>query len=214
MADAEEAELVVLFENEKPEEVAGEVGNENEEASVADVVGSENPGAEEPEVGALGKANPGAEAAELETENAGVEVAELGNENAEAEVEELVDGVRLNGEAEDDPNKVDDPKRPGVDPELVPNKDGVGPPVEAAGDDPNMPADAKPVPNCGAVLVAVGTDVDEPNCPKFRASPDPNVGAVVAVVDAGTFDPKRPGAVLAADPNKGVLVLLAAAAED
>lgn len=142
MADAEEAELVVLFKNEKPEEVAGDVGNENEEAGVADVVGSENPGAEEPEVGALGKANPGAEAAELETENAGVEAAELGNENAEAEVEELVDGVRLNGEEEDDPNNVDDPKRPGVDPELVPNKDGVGPPVEAAADDPNMPADA------------------------------------------------------------------------
>lgn len=62
------------------------------------------------------------------------------------------------------------------------------------------------------MLVAVGTDVDEPNCPKFSASPDPNavaVVAVVAVVDAGAVDPKILGAVLAADPNKGVLVLLA-----
>lgn len=59
------------------------------------------------------------------------------------------------------------------------------------------------------MLVAVGTDVDEPNCPKFRASPDPNAVAVVAVVDAGAVDPKILGAVLAADPNKGALVLLA-----
>lgn len=185
MADAEEAELVVLFENGKPEEVADDVGSENENAGVdvADDVGSENPGAEETEVGALGKENPGAE----------VEVAELGNENpgaGEAELEELVDGVRLNGEAEDDPNKVDDPKRPGVDPELAPNKDGVGPPVE----------------------VAVG--VDEPNCAIFRARPDPNAGAPVAVIDAGAVDPKRLGVVLATDPNKGVLVLLAVAAEE
>lgn len=59
------------------------------------------------------------------------------------------------------------------------------------------------------MLVAVGTDVDEPNCPKFSASPDPNAVAVVAVVDAGAVDPKILGAVLAADPNKGALVLLA-----
>lgn len=111
------AELVVLFEKEKPEELVEleVVESENAGADVADDVGSENPGAEETEGETLGKENPGAEAAELEMENGEVGVAELGNENPgakEAELEEMVDGVTLNGEAEDDPNMPEDPKKP------------------------------------------------------------------------------------------------------
>lgn len=172
VADAEEAGLLVLFRNEKPEEV--EIGAvENAGTDEADDAGNESPGAEEVEVEALGKENPGAEATELEVlmgkGNAEVELEELGNENPgaeEAELEEWVDGVPLSGEADDDPINEEDPKRPRVDPELGPNKDDEVPPVVVGDEDvedPNMPAGAEPDPNSGAVAAAVGADVDDPN---------------------------------------------------
>ncbi|KAG6432320.1 hypothetical protein SASPL_103895 [Salvia splendens] len=207
VADAEEAVLVVLFKNEKPEEVVLEaVLNENAGAGVAGDEGIESPGAAETEAEALGNENPGADAAELEMENAEVEATELRNENpetGEAELEEVVDGATPNGEAEDDPNEVEEPKRLEVDPEFAPNKDGGLPPVEAGVEDPNKPVGAELTPNCGAavaVAVAVevdGADVDEPNSPEFSARPDPNAGALEAVVD-----PKGLGVALAPDPKR------------
>ncbi|KAG6435630.1 hypothetical protein SASPL_100504 [Salvia splendens] len=202
VAEPEEAVLVVLFKNEKPEEVVLEaVLNENAGADVAGDEGIERPGAAETEADALGNENPGADAAELEMENAEVEATELGNENPEtweAELEEVVDGATPNGEAEAE----DDPKRLGDDPEFAPNKDGGLPPVEAGVEDPNMPVDTELTPNCGAVVAVDGADVDEPNSPEFSARPDPNAGALEAVVD-----PKGLGVALAPDPKREPVLL-------
>lgn len=169
VADAEDAG-VVLFRNDKPDEVVelGAVEKENAGADEADGAGNDSPGVEEVVVEeALGKENPGAEAAELELlmdeENAEVELDEPGNENPgaeEAELEVLADNELLSEEADDDP------KRPGVDPKLDPNKDGEAPPVVVADEgveDPNMAAAEEPGPNMDVVAAAVGADVDDPN---------------------------------------------------
>lgn len=164
VADAEEAG-VLLFRNDKPEEAVelGAVEKENPVADEAVDAGNESPGAEEVVVeAALEKENPGAEAAELEVlrfkENAEVDVDEPGNENPGAE------GAELEVVVDDEANE--DPKRPEVDPKLVPNKGDEVPPVVVADEDvedPNMPAEEAPVPNKDEVAAAVGAVVDDPN---------------------------------------------------
>lgn len=164
VADAEEAG-VLLFRNDKPEEAVelGAVEKENPGTDEAVDAGNESPGAEECVVeAALEKKNPGAEAAELEVlrfkENAEVDVDEPGNENPGAEEAELE--VLADDEANEDP------KRPEVDPKLVPNKDDEVPPVVVAEEDvedPNMLAEEAPVPNKDEVEAAVGAVVDDPN---------------------------------------------------
>lgn len=164
VADAEEAG-VLLFRNDKPEEAVelGAVEKENPVADEAVDAGNESPGAEEVVVeAALEKENPGAEAAELEVlrfkENAEVDVDEPRNENPGAE------GAELEVVVDDEANE--DPKRPEVDPKLVPNKGDEVPPVVVADEDvedPNMPAEEAPVPNKDEVAAAVGAVVDDPN---------------------------------------------------
>ncbi|KZV43498.1 chromodomain-helicase-DNA-binding protein 1-like [Dorcoceras hygrometricum] len=189
----DDAELVVLFKNEKAEEEAGAAEKEAlglvvaDPGPVADAEGNENPG--EPD--ALAKENPGAE----------VELEALVGAVNDVAVEEELNGP--NGETGDELNMdEDDPVSPKVDPEFDP--DGTFPRKldEVANENPGAEE---------AELEALVDNEDDVATEEELNEPNKVAGDEL---NMGVEEPKRPKVDPELDPNDDVFPIDATFVED